>query len=166
MKRIFAALLLILIFIAGCFSDSPEPLTDYSFSLTWGTYGISSYDSRTGRLVKTTDATNPEDYITTLILTEEQKSEIGAILAELDFDEYPEVYNPNASLATEPPMSLILTVQTGGNTYRIAAEDIAQGFESDHRQGQAFLDCCRGIIELLTESEEWKALPEYEFLYD
>ncbi len=166
MKRILAALLLTLIFIAGCFSESPEPLTDYSFSLTWGTYGISSYDSKTGRLVKTTDATKPEDYVTTLILTEEQKAEIGAILAELEFNEYPEVYNPNSALASEPPMSLILTVQTGVTAYRIAAEDIAQEFESDHKQGQAFLDCCRGIIEILTESEEWKALPEYEFLYD
>ena len=32
---------------------------NYSFSLTWNTYGISSYDSKTGTLIKTSDATNP-----------------------------------------------------------------------------------------------------------
>ena len=44
----------------------------FSFSLVWDCYGVSSYDSETGRLIKTTDATNPEDYITHCELTEEQ----------------------------------------------------------------------------------------------
>ena len=39
--------------------------TEFSFSLTWGTFGISSYDSATGKLVKTKDAPTPEAYITT-----------------------------------------------------------------------------------------------------
>ena len=48
------------------------PILDYSFSLTWNTFGISSYDSKTGKLVKTKDAPNPEDYITTHFLTAEE----------------------------------------------------------------------------------------------
>ena len=43
----------------------------FSFSLVWNCYGVSSYDSETGRLIKTTDATNPEDYITHCELTED-----------------------------------------------------------------------------------------------
>ena len=49
---------------------------DFSFSLVWNCYGISSYDSQTGKLVKTTDATNPKDYITYYQLTDEDKEYI------------------------------------------------------------------------------------------
>ena len=31
---------------------------------------------------------------------------------------------------------------------------------------QAFLDACRRIQEIVTSSEEWKALPDYEFYYE
>ncbi len=41
----------------------------FSFSLTWGCYGVSSYDSKIGVLLNTTDATRPDDYITTYFLT-------------------------------------------------------------------------------------------------
>ena len=64
-------------------TDVPENL---SFSLTWNTYGISSYDSATGKLVKTTDATNPEDYITTLQLDGTQLFAIWELLWELDIE--------------------------------------------------------------------------------
>ena len=85
----------------------------FSFNLTWGCYGVSSYDSETGILVKTNDATNPEEYVTTYYLTEEEKKQI-----------------------------------------------------CDNVKGQKFLYTCKMIQDILVETEEWKELPEYEFLYD
>ena len=58
-------------------NNTPTDTADnFSFSLVWGCYGISSYDSETGQLIKTTHATTPADYITTYHLTKAQKQQI------------------------------------------------------------------------------------------
>ena len=137
-----------------------------SFALTWDVYGISSYDSATGRLVKTKDATHPEDYVTTCTLSAETMDEIRALLASLDVNSYPDEYNPTPSQASEPPMTLILTVRTDGGEKTIRAENISLSFSSDNKKGQAFLDACKTIRDLLTATDEWKALPDYEFYYE
>ena len=145
-------------------TDVPENL---SFSLTWNTYGISSYDSATGKLVKTTDATNPEDYITTLQLDGTQLFAIWELLWELDIETYPDEYNPHGNgLASKPSMTLILTLRDGDKVKTVRAENIALSYESDDPKGQKFLDTCKGIRDILTATEEWKSLPEYEFFYD
>lgn len=140
--------------------------TNLSFSLTWNTYGISSYDSATERLVKTTDATNPEDYVTTLQLTEAQKFEIWKLLWDLDIETYPDEYNPHGDLASSPSMTLILTLRNGDNIKTVRAKDIALSYESNNPKGQKFLDVCKRIQDILTATEEWKSLPEYEFFYN
>ena len=145
-------------------TDVPESL---SFSLTWNTYGISSYDSATGKLVKTTDATHPEDYVTTLHLDGTQLFEIWELLWELDIETYPDEYDPQGGeLSSDPSMTLILTLRDGDKVKTVRAEDIALSYESDDPKGQKFLDTCKGIRDILTATEEWKALPEYEFFYD
>ena len=145
-------------------TDVPDNL---SFSLTWNTYGISSYDSATGKLVKTTDATNPEDYVTTLQLDGTQLFEIWELLWELDIETYPDEYNPHGNgLASKPSMTLILTLRDGDKVKTVRAENITLSYESDDPKGQKFLDTCKGIRDILTATDEWKALPEYEFLYD
>ena len=144
-------------------TDVPDNL---SFSLTWNTYGISSYDSATGKLVKTTDATNPEDYVTMLELDGTQLFEIWELLWELDIETYPDEYNPHGGLASSPSMTLILTLREGDKVKTVRAEDIALSYESDDPKGQKFLDTCKAIRDILTATEEWKALPEYEFFYD
>lgn len=145
-------------------TDVPDNL---SFSLTWNTYGISSYDSATGKLVKTTDATNPEDYVTTLQLDGTQLFEIWELLWELDIETYPDEYDPQGGeLSSDPSMTLILTLRDGDKVKTVRAEDIALSYESDDPKGQKFLDTCKGIRDILTATEEWKALPEYEFFYD
>ena len=144
-------------------TDVPDNL---SFSLTWNTYGISSYDSATGKLVKTTDATNPEDYVTTLQLDGTQLFAIWELLWELDIETYPDEYNPHGGLASSPSMTLILTLREGDKVKTVRAEDIALSYESDDPKGQKFLDTCKAIRDILTATEEWKALPEYEFFYD
>lgn len=138
-----------------------------SFSLTWGTYGISSYDSVTGRLVKTTDATCPEDYVTTYRLTDEETARISKLIRGLDIDRYPDLYDPQAGkLGSDPPMTLILSVRMGETEKTVTAKNIALTYESDDPDGQRFLDVCREIVEILTGTEAWQSLPEYEFFYD
>ncbi|MDE6723735.1 MAG: hypothetical protein K2J55_06010, partial [Eubacterium sp.] len=142
-------------------------IDSFSFSLTWGCYGVSSYDSKTGKLVKTTDATNPQDYVTTYRLTKEQKQMIYSYILTLKLTDYPNKYNPHKNgVASNPPMTLILSVNTDTVKKTITAEDIAYTFEADNYDGQQFLDVCKAIQDILTSTEEWKSLPEYEFYYD
>ena len=147
--------------------ELPEIMPDdFSFALTWGCWGISSYDSRTGRLVKTTDATHPEDYVTAYTLTAEQTQSIYDLLRALNVNGYPTIYNPHDGIASSPPMSLILTVRIGDRVKQIKAENIAISYETNHKEGQRFLTACKTIQEILTSTEEWKVLPDYEFYYD
>ena len=138
----------------------------FSFSLTWGCYGISSYDSATGRLVKTSDATHPEDYVTTYYLTSEKKQEIYSLITELDIEKYPDEYNPHKNAVSTPYMTLILSVKADGIEKTVTVPETALSYDADNRKGQKFLDVCKAIEDILTATDEWKALPEYEFLYD
>lgn len=152
--------------IAGCKTQDPTAVPeDFSFALTWNTYGISSYDSQTGKLVKTTDATNPDDYVTYYQLTDEDKEYIYDLLVSLDVTSYPDVYNPQPDVMSEPSMTLILTVRINGETKTIKAEDIAFFTRSADEKGKQFLDTCEAISDRLEATEEWKALPDYENLY-
>lgn len=168
MKRILCSILICTAVLSGCAGSRPSGDAvpeDFSFSLTWDAYGVSSYDSTTGKLVKTTDATHPEDYVTTYRLTEDELTEIYALIMALDVELYPDTYNPNADMYTKPSMTLILAVKCGEVQKTIRAENIAYSFEADNRRGQAFLDTCQAIKNLLTATDAWQALPDYEFLY-
>ena len=139
---------------------------NYSFSLTWNTYGISSYDSKTGTLIKTSDATNPKDYTTNLKLTEQQYSAIWKLIKGLDIESYPDEYNPHGDGVSTPYMTLILSVKADGIDKIITVKETMLSYEANNKKGQKFLDTCKGIRDILTATEEWKALPEYEFFYD
>lgn len=142
-------------------------IDSFSFSLTWGCYGISSYDSKTGKLVKTTDAANPEDYVMTYWLTTEQKQKIYDLILNLNVTAYPNTYNPHKNgLASNPSMTLILSVNTDTVQKTITAADIAYTYKADNHHGQQFLSVCKAIQDILTSTEAWKSLPEYEFIYD
>ncbi len=164
MTALLLCLLLALPCLAGCGKEKSVP-EDFSFALTWNTYGISSYDSRTGRLVKTTDATHPEDYVTVHILTQEEKEEIWRVIRDLDIGSYPGIYDPS-DIRSEPSQTLILTVCSGGTEKTVRAEKVALVPEGRDAAGIRFLKACREISEMLMETEEWQALPAYEFLYE
>ena len=165
MKR-FLSLVLLLVCVLGlaaCKKTSvPE---DFSFSLVWNCYGVSSYDSQTGKLIKTTDATNPEDYITHYDLTEEDKTYIYDLLVSLDANSYPDVDTLKNGMS-KPPMTLILTIRANGEEKTIKAENISLSFQSEDKKEQAFLSVCEAISNRLTATEAWKALPAYEKLYE
>lgn len=162
-----AVTLIFMLTSCGNANSLPKEPSEFSFSLTWGCYGISSYDSATGKLVKTKDATHPEDYITTYQLSEEEFEQIYELIRGLDIESYPDEYNPHPNgLASEPPMTLILSVHMDEIDKTITAEDIAITYESKNIKGQRFLSVCKSIRDILIATDEWEALPEYEFFYD
>lgn len=144
---------------------------DFEFYLRWDCYGISSYDSASGKLVKTTDTKRPSDYTTTLKLTTSELATVYSILSELDLSAYPSEYDPHlesngTTMTSSPPMTIVLRVAFDGNEYEIACENTAVSYSSNVPMGDKFLKACRAVINILTDSEEWKSLPEYEFFYE
>ena len=178
MKKLISIILTIvcLLCFIGCedvektedsFGKMPKEMPDdFSFSLTWGCYGISSYDSATGKLVKTTDATNPEDYVTYYELSDDEKQLIYDKIRSLNPKSYPDEYDPHFNESSSPSMTLILCVNVSGKQKTIKAEDIAYSYSSVKIKGQKFLTACKDISDLLKDTDEWKALPDYEFYYD
>ncbi len=138
---------------------------DFSFALTWNVFGVSSYDSQTGKLVKTTDATNPDDYVTYYELTDLDKEYIYSMIVALDVNSYPDVYDPQNG-CSKPSATLILTVRLNGTAKTVESKNISLSFFSDDERGQLFLDTCEAISNVLESTDEWKALPEYEVLYE
>ena len=155
--------------------DSPEKLPeDFSFSIVWGCYGISSYDSKTGRLVKTKDATDVSKYTCIVRLTDDQLIEVYHLLTDINIFSYPDLYDPfNApdaenKLMSSPNQSIILSVTADGRTKTVSCESIPFGSLDDCycNEAREFLYSINKIVELLTSLPEWAAFPEYEFFYD
>lgn len=146
----------------------PEKMPDdFNFSITWGCFGQSSYDSKTGKLVKTTNATDPRKYVTYYRLSKAEKEQIYKYIRDLDPASYPTAYDPHeGKLGSDPSMTIILTVRKGIAMRSIVAENIAITYEAENEKGQAFLTACKAVVDVLTETDAWKKLPDYEFYYD
>ena len=141
-------------------------VVEFSFSLTWNTFGISSYDSKTGKLVKTKDASTPEDYMATHILTAHEKATIFNIIEDLHLHTYPDEYNPTEGKVSTPYQKLILSVEIEDDIPKtITAEQVAFD-EATSPEGKRFMDACKKIADILENTDEWKALPDYPYLYD
>ncbi len=166
MKKTTALALLwvLLLLLSGCAGEETSVPEDFAFSLTWNCYGISSYDSRTGTLVKTTDTASPEDYLTEYRLSEEDRIFFYDLITSLDPGSYPEEYDPQNGMS-KPSMTLILTVYQQGSEKTVRAENIGLSFTSADEKGQRFLSVCKAISDRLTATDAWKALPDYEHFY-
>lgn len=140
-------------------------LEDFSFALTWNTYGISSYDSQTGVLVKTKDAPNPEDFSTTCRLSDKTMQEIYEYFRTINFDAFPDVYDPSENMSI-PYVTLILTVRYGEKVKTITANEVAYDYIGKDGSATTFLDVCKFLQNILENTEEWKSLPDYPYLYD
>ena len=140
-------------------------IVSFQFSLTWGTFGISSYDSKTGCLIKTDDAPNVEDFTTTYFLTPQEKLKVYKTVRELNMTSYPEEYNPTEGIGSDPYQKLILSVEINATNMKIAANEVALG-DATSEKGQKFMDACDAIEDILENTEEWKALPDYPYLYN
>lgn len=165
-------LMLCTIVFSGCTKkiDSSKVILpdDFTFSITWGVYGISSYDSETKTLVKTTDATHPEDYITTLELSEDVLKDIYIKLTkEIDIFSYSDKYNPFPYEST-PTQTIMISVKADGKSKTVTCKNIAFGEPEDAigGKGKRFIEKTDEITSILMNTEEWKGLPDYEFGYD
>lgn len=182
MKKLLLILmsLIVLCFAVSCSSEQKagneretdsktfEDGEEFSFSLRWNVFGISSYDSETGLLVKQgRDVENPEDYTATYFLTDGQRKEIMSIISDLDIMSYPDDYDPHeGGLGSEPSMTLVLSVKTPEYEKTVSAVDIALTYKSDNKKGQRFLTACEKIRNILTSTEEWKNIPDSGVYYD
>ena len=167
MKRLFGLVLafLCLLALAGCKSSSmPEEMpADFSFAVRWNTYGISSYDSQTGKLVKDAEAAEPKDYTIEYFLTEEEMSRIYGYIRELDPYDYPDDYEPRGNHLAEPPHPLYLTVRVDGTEKQIRVRNFSQ---PQDRKGELYFSTCQAITAFLESTEAWQSLPEYERFFE
>ena len=154
-------------------TETVELPGDFSFSIVWGCYGISSYDSKTGKLVKTKDATDVSKYTCSVQLTEDQMKEVYRILfSDIDIFQYPDLYDPfNApdaeiKVASEPSQTIIISATANGRTKTVTCSEVAFGSSGYCEEASAFMSAENEIVALITSLPEWAAFPEYEFFYE
>jgi hypothetical protein len=68
-------------------------------------------------------------------------------------------------MGSDPSADLILTIRNGDRVKTVTAKDVSLSYESWSIKGKRFIDTCLDISDILTATEEWKALPDYEFYY-
>lgn len=172
LKTLFMLLIVAAISVSCAVIPSVKPTDvpdDFEFSIRWNVYGVSSYDSESGVLIKTTDVIerSPNDYKTTLILSAQQWRQIYGIIKSLDIESYPDEYDPylcedGTSRMSKPFRTIILTV----NNKTVACRGIALGGDvGGTDMGTRFLESVSKIVKILTSTEQWNALPDYEVLY-
>lgn len=147
--------------------------SDFAFSLVWNTFGISSYDSQTGKLVKTTDASEPDRYICFVQLSENDLKRVYQWLcSDIDLSEYPSSYDPyndpdsEMKMVCTPSQTIVVSVTANGTTTQINCREICYESEGYCDAATAFLGAVNRVVSLLTSLPEWKAFPEYEYGYD
>lgn len=147
-------------------SSHPLGLPNFEFTLSWGTYGYSSYDSASGKLVKTTDASHPEDYVTTHQLSDEERRLCWQYLMNSNYRAFPLIYDPDPNMECEPPSEFALTVTNEGETKKVSCSDTARDKKTCEPGANDFFNSLQKIAELLMNTEEFQALPDYEHFYE
>ena len=146
------------------------PPDDFSFSLVWNTFGISSYDSKTGKLIKTTDTSNVKKYTATYKMTDGQIASVYSLLIQLT--DYPEIYDPyndpesETKLVSTPSRTVIIKFTANGKTKTIQCKEISFGSTGYNDLATKFLRIERQLEGMVTSSDEWLTLPDYEVYYD
>ena len=142
------------------------PLEKFTFSLTWGVGYDSSYDSKTGTLIKTDKVINrsPEEYVTTF-----EYPNIKSLYEKVkmfSLYQYPSTYDPyeGVTISTNPKTNYKLTIDD--KTIEAKNCPIIEGYpEGLSWSGREFLELVFEIRDTIQNSDEWKALPDYEVLY-
>ncbi len=152
---------------------------DFSISLSWGIYGISSYDSRTGNLIKELNPTglfgaSKDDFKAKYYLSDDEKEKIYKLLLDIDFDSYPSDYRPYEEYWCLPMSLFRITVRYKGYEKAIYSEqfpgeilsrDYYQEIYTDKRSYN-FIRLYDTLVEILTSTEEWKTMPQYDHTLD
>ena len=171
MKKYLLLLLPILISCSPKNNQTKElyKLDDFEFSIVWG-LSKSSYDSKTGELVKTRDVIEhkPEDYITNYILSNDEKEMIFNKAIETNVYSYEENYNPYLK-DNNPPLirpSSGLTYEDSYTKIKVHVYFSPKMYTPTNKKGRMLVEYFETIIDILINTEEWKSLPNYEVLYD
>lgn len=152
---------------------------DFTISFTWGTFGVSTYDSDTGKLIKktkyieNTEGHTLADYTTEYHLSDTEKEDLFRLITDMDFGSYPDEYNPYEGKYSSPSVTIIIRVKYKGFDKTISCVDIVEPlglwfnehFSPDQlpEKAKKFLRLYNVLYDMLVNSEEWKALPEPEF---
>ena len=139
---------------------------DFYFVLTWGVQKDSLYDSRTGTLIKTkyVRERQPEEYIATYQYP--NINEIYEMAKSINVYSYADDYYPyeGSLVMTNPSMDYVFEI----NDKTITSEDcpimsaIPDGVTE---RGKQYLTLILTIRDTLIDSDEWKAMPDFEVLY-
>lgn len=172
MKRFSLLLAAVLLFLLCACSSKETDVSampeDFSFFLRWNVYGVSSYDSESGELIKSDAEPEREKYSATLHLSDEQLRLAWEAVASLDWADYVTEegnYDPNPGLVSEPSLKLELIVEENGLLHRVCCADAAMTYDSPDEAGQALLTAIRTLQDLLTETPEWQAMPDFTVLF-
>lgn len=171
-KRILSSaacvlLLVSLLLLSSCADNTSELIVpeDFSFSLTWNCYGDSFYDSATGELIKQKSASHIEDYTTTYFMTDDEKTEIYALIDRMDPWSYPAEYNPVIGESL-PSRTIILNVTADGKSKTITCRNVSLTDDPNGARGSRFMKVHDAVVRIVTSSGAWQALPDPEILYD
>ena len=149
--------------VVPSFSVTPE---DFYFVLTWGVQKDSSYDSRTGTLrkAKYVIERQPEEYITTYQYP--NINEIYEMAKTINVYSYADDYNPYEGYPMRTTPSVDYVFEINDKTITSIDCPIISGIpDGVTKRGKQYLTLIFAIINTLTNSEEWKAMPDPEVLY-
>ena len=139
---------------------------DFYFVLTWGVQKDSSYDSRTGTLIKTkyVRERQPEEYIATYQYP--NINEIYEMAKSINVYSYADDYYPyeGSLIMTSPSVDYVFEI----NDKTITSNDcpILNEIPDDvTERGKKYLALLLTIKNTLITSDEWKAMPDPEILY-
>ncbi len=140
---------------------------DFCFTIRWGVYGQSYYNSDKGTLIKTnaTVLRDPDEYKTTLLLSSDKLASVYAAFYEINVWSYPDEYDPTSDVDSSPCEVIELSFTANGKTKTIACPRVAMGYDGADESARAFIAAVRETTDIITASAEWQALPEYEVLY-
>ena len=140
---------------------------DFYFVLSWGVQLDSSYDSRTGTLIKTkyVRERQPEEYIATYQYP--NINEIYEMAKSINVYSYADEYYPYEGTLVMTSPSVDYVFETNDKT--ITSNDcpiMSEIPEGVTKKGKQYLSLILTIKNTLINSDEWKAMPDFEILYD
>lgn len=149
-------------------SDALKAPEGFEFSLVFDTYGQSSYDSRTGKLVKQKSAADADSLTTVWNMTEEERDAAYTYISLLNLPDYPEQYNPSPDQMSCPSQTVVLTVSSPPDygTRVISCIDISFNPTPVDDKGNRFVRVTDALRKMIYACDAWKALPDYEIYYD
>ena len=170
-KKFLLIPITILMAISSCStSDVPSfsvEQEDFYFVLTWGVRLDSSYDSRTGTLIKTKYVIErqPEEYIA--IYQYPNINEIYEMAKSINVYSYADDYYPyeGSLIMTSPSVDYVFEINDKTITSN-GCPITSEIPDSVTKKGKRYLTLIFAIKNTLVNSDEWKAMPDFEILYD